>query len=71
MINLLEDRLFYEEGNLPFVPIPEHIAVFKNYYEATKDRQERKRLEGLSTRVKAVLNGLINQMLLSDVNNLE
>lgn len=25
LINLFEDRLFYEEGHLPFVPIPENL----------------------------------------------
>ena len=71
MINILEDRLFYEKGKLPFVPIPEHIAVFKNYYQVVKNKEEKQRLSGFSIRVKAVLNGLINQLLLSDVNNLE
>ena len=47
------------------------MAVFKNYYKMAKSKEEKDRLGGLSIRVKAVLNGLINQLLLSDVNNLE
>ena len=68
MISLLEDRLFYEEGNLPFVPIPEHIEVFEIYSRVVKGNSK---MKGLTVRVKAVLNGLINQILLADVNNLE
>ena len=68
MINLLEDRLFYEVGALPFVPIPEHLDIFKTYAEAA--RKDGRRLARFSIRVKAVLNGLINQMILSEVNHL-
>lgn len=68
MINLYEDRLFYEEDHLAFVTIPEHISLFNIYYKVAKN--DRERLEGFSIRVKAVLNGLMNQMLLADVNNL-
>jgi len=43
--------------------------LFNIYYKAAKEDPER--LEGLSIRVKAVLNGLMNQLLLADVNSLE
>ena len=69
MINLYEDRLFYEQDHLAFVTVPEHISLFNIYYRVAKENPER--LNGLSIRVKAVLNGLINQLLLADVNNLE
>jgi hypothetical protein len=69
LITLLEDRLFYEEGRLPFVPIPEHLGMFRIYAEAAK--REGEWAVGLSLRVKAVLNGLMNQVLLSDVDSLE
>jgi len=52
-----------------FLPIPEHIELFEFYSETAK--REGKRLKLLSIRVKAVLNGLINQMLLSEVNHIE
>lgn len=69
MIGLFEDRLFYEGGKLPFVPVPEHLGIFASYYKVA--RKEGSRVSGFSMRVKAVLNGFINRLLLSEVNNLE
>lgn len=49
--------------------IPEHIEVVQGFLAVLKKRGA---VEGkLVSRVKSVLNGLMNQMLLSDVNALE
>jgi hypothetical protein len=67
LIELLEDRLFYSEGE--FVEIPEHIGILATVI--SQPLQLNPTIVRFMRRVKAVVNGLMNQMLLSEVDKLE
>lgn len=61
LVGLLEDQIFYSD--LPFVEIPEHISIIRGFVSAKKaGNYESTRL---TDRVKQLLNGFMNQMLLS------
>lgn len=73
LVGLLEDQIFYSD--LDFVEIPEHISMVRGFVAAARGEGEARgearggsRLHG---RVKQLLNGLMNQMLLAEVNSLE
>jgi len=72
MINFIESKLFYSDGQ--FVEIPEHINIVRTYLfkiEKKIDEIEEGELRRFNVRIKAILNGFMNQMLLADVNTLE
>ena len=66
LFGLIEDTIFYSDAE--FVEIPEHIAVVQGFIAALKKSTTPQ--GKLVARVKSVVNGLMNQMLLSDVNAL-
>jgi hypothetical protein len=68
LVGLLEDQIFYSD--LDFVEIPEHISIVRGFVAATKGESRFISIK-LHQRLKQLLNGLMNQMLLAEVNTLE
>lgn len=69
---MLEEKLFYEIKAKEWIPIPEHIEVLVAYLhhvqntKALTETQVRKKIN----KVIEIQNGLINSLLLSEVNHL-